>query len=122
MKKLDGKRFTNYYDVVNRYVKNKVLCNNITDIDASVIDNMRFEMIRKDGCPREIFQFFITDCPLAVVEFLENNFGFLFSYSDMCDAYILCVDHFGTCWKDVEVEILSFKISDAVIEFLENDR
>lgn len=37
-----------------------------------------------------------------MLEYLEKTFGLLFTYSDLLDKYILCVDHFGTSWDYVE--------------------
>lgn len=37
----DGKRFTNYYVAVSN-IRNKILCNNIGEIDPSIWDNIHF--------------------------------------------------------------------------------
>jgi hypothetical protein len=90
------------YKVATKWCNNSyVMCNNITEIDSSVIDNMRFELDYESG--EEIYQFFISDCSEWDVEFLEENFGLLFSYSDLLDCYILCVNHYGTAWDYVTV-------------------
>lgn len=52
----------------------------------------------------DIFQWFLTDCTESDVEYLESTFGLLFTYSEMLDLYILCVDHYGTCWDYVECD------------------
>lgn len=44
----------------------------------------------------------LQDCTDDDVEYLEQTFGLLFTYSDLLDKYILCVDHFGTSWDYVE--------------------
>lgn len=94
---------TNYSVAVNWCNNALILCNNITEIDPSIYDNMRFELFdEEDGTQRDIYQWFITDCTDDDVEYLENTFGLLFTYSDLLDKYILCVDHFGTSWDYVE--------------------
>lgn len=96
---------TNYSVAVNWCNNALILCNNITEIDTSVYDNMRFELFdEEDGTQKDIYQWFITDCTDDDVEYLEQTFGLLFTYSDLLDKYILCVDHCGTSWDYVEWE------------------
>lgn len=96
---------TNYSVAVNWCNNALILCNNITEIDHSVYDNMRFELFdEEDGTQKDIYQWFITDCTDDDVEYLEQTFGLLFTYSDLLDKYILCVDHCGTSWDYVEWE------------------
>ena len=96
---------TNYSVAVNWCNNALILCNNITEIDTSVYDNMRFELFdEEDGTQKDIYQWFITDCTDDDVEYLEKTFGLLFTYSDLLDKYILCVDHFGRSWDYVECE------------------
>lgn len=119
MRKENGKRFTNYYTAVG-WIDNKVLCNSLPEIDQSVYDNMRFMLEDEDENQRYIYQWFITDCNKSDVEYLEKSFGLLFTYSDILDCWVLCVDHIGTPWKGVEVEVKSNDIPDSVIESHEN--
>ena len=96
---------TNYSVAVNWCNNAIILCNKITEIDPSVYDNMRFELFdEEDGTQKDIYQWFITDCTDDDVEYMEQTFGLLFTYSDLLDKYILCVDHFGTSWDYVEWE------------------
>lgn len=54
---------TNYSVAVNWCNNALILCNNITEIDPSVFDNMRFELFdEEDGTQRDIYQWFITNC------------------------------------------------------------
>ena len=79
------------YKVATKWCNNSyVMCNHIAEIDPSVLGNMRFELDSSSG--DEIYQWFISDCSEWDVEFLEENFGLRFSYSDLLDCYILCVD------------------------------
>lgn len=111
----DGRRFTNYAVAVS-WIKNLVLCNSIADADPQIYDNRRFDLTDSDGNERDIFQWFITDCDLDEVEFLENAFNLLFAYSELLDCWILCVDQFGTSWEGIEIEILDNGILDETIE------
>lgn len=52
----------------------------------------------------DIYQWYITDCTFDDMEFLEQKFGLLFTYSDLLECWILCVDHFGTAWDYVYCE------------------
>lgn len=96
---------TNYKVAVNWLGNAIILCNNITEIDPSVWDNVRFDTYDEENDTyTEIYQWFITDCSEEDVEYLEQAFGLLFTYSDLLDKYILCVDHCGTSWDYVKCE------------------
>ena len=88
---------------------NFIMLNNITEIDPTIWENMRFSDYdeENDSC-KEIFQYFITDASGSDVEYLEKHFGLLFTYSELLDKYILCVDHFGTSWGYVHCEVLTY--------------
>ena len=65
---------TNYSVAVNWCNNALILCNNITEIDPSVYDNLRFELFdEEDGTQRDIYQWFITDCTDDDVEYLEKH-------------------------------------------------
>ena len=117
--------YSTNYNVAAKWCNNSlVLCNNIPEIDCSVFDNMRFSFSyyedaegnqyeSEDDAPenievyeytKEIFQWYITDCSENDVRFLEKHFGLLFTYSNLLDCYILCVDHCGTSWDYVYCE------------------
>ncbi len=109
------KKFRTNYQVATNWLNNAlILCNNIIEIDNSVYENQRFSLWVNwetgEECDadddkareREIYQWYLTDCSEGDVEFLEEHFGLLFTYSDLLDMYVLCVDHFGTGWDHVE--------------------
>ena len=100
-------KFGTNYRVASKWLNNSyVLCNNIVTIDPSVIDNARFSFWYDEAeteC-REICQWFISDASDDDVNYLEETFGLLFTYSELLDCYILCVDHFGTSWDYVYCE------------------
>ena len=106
---------TNYHVAVHWLNSSLILCNDIVKVDPSVYDNQRFSSFaNEDGedCDeetegayeRDIYQWFLTDCTENEVEFLEKHFGLLFTYSDLLDIWILCVDHFGTRWSYVTID------------------
>ena len=84
-----------------------VLCNKISEIDPSIYDNARFNSYEDEESeyPVDIYQWFITDLSDWQVEWNEKHFPDLkYTYSDLLDCYILCVDHCGTAWTSVPTE------------------
>lgn len=105
--------YTTYKEAVNWLNNDFVLCNNIANIDPTIYDNMRFDYYNEDtDSYKEIFQWFITDANQSDVEYLEKHFGLLFSYSELLDTYILCVDHLGTNWGYVHCPVLTYGNED----------
>ena len=79
-----------------------ILCNNITEVDESIYDNLEWQPDEEDGDDweyPEIYQFYLVDTDNYFFEEYKENF--LMSYSDKLDLWVLCVDHFGTGWKCV---------------------
>lgn len=99
---------TNYYVATHWLHGSLIMCNNIGEIDPSIWDNLRFNMWEEDedGNEREteIYQYFLTSFSESEVEWMEQHFGLLFTYSDLLDMYVLCVDHWGTSWDYVMVD------------------
>lgn len=95
--------YTDYRTAVNWCGNDYVLCNNIAELDSTIYDNARFEW--KENT--DIFQWYLTDANTDTIEYLEKTFGLLFTYSELLDLYVLCVDHFGTSWSYVPCEVLS---------------
>ena len=100
------KKYATNYKVSTQWLNNSlIMCNHIGEIDASIYDNMRFSHEDEEtGEYRDIYQWYITDCSDSDVEYLEQTFGLLFTYSELLGCYILCVDHFGTAWDYVSCE------------------
>lgn len=98
------KYVTNYRVAVNWCGNSYVLCNNIANIDETIWENMRFDTLDEEGNLIDVYQWYISDCSESDVEYLEETFGLLFTYSDLLDCYILCVDHWGTSWDYVYCE------------------
>ena len=109
--------FISYLDAINYIPHNRILCNNIAEIDSSIWENARFSVYdEEEDYYTEIFQYFITDFNLNDIEYLEKKFPSLkFSYSDKLDAFILCVDHFGTMWAGVPCEVCDEELKSDII-------
>lgn len=99
-------RFTTYNIAVEWLRPNLILCNNIGEIDPGIYENARFPMYGEDGeDPAEIFQWYLTSLSQSDVEWLEGQFDIKFTFSELLDCFVLCVDHFGTSWDYVACEV-----------------
>ena len=79
-----------------------ILCNNIAKIDDSIYDNMEFNYFNENDEPIDIYQWYLTDDNADDVEWKKETFPeLLYTYSDLLDCYVLCVNHFGTLWSGV---------------------
>ena len=106
---MNAQTFESNYKIFASFIGDKVLCNNIANIDSSVYDNARFDWIKTDeeGNEREIevCQWFILGAQEWEIELAQKDFPeALFTYSDMLDCFILCVDHWGTSWESVPMK------------------
>ena len=53
----------------------------------------------------EFYQYFITDLSDDAVHWMRSTFPDLyFSFSELLNAWILCVSHYGTAWDYVPTE------------------
>lgn len=80
--------YTTYYNAVHYLQPNLILCNNIADIDNTVYDNMRFNLFDDEDNQVEIYQWFLTSLNEGDVEWLEEKFNLLFTYSEKLDVYV----------------------------------
>jgi transcriptional regulator with XRE-family HTH domain len=79
-----------------------ILCNNIVNIDNSILENIETNKNIKDI---EIFQYYLLDITSNTVDYFKRKYkDLIFSYSEILDVYVLCVDFFGISWEDVEIE------------------
>ena len=79
-----------------------ILCNNITEIDESIYDNLEWQPDEEEGYEweyPEIYQYYLVEPNNYFFEQYKENF--IMSYSNKLDLWVLCVDHFGTSWKGV---------------------
>lgn len=91
---------TNYKTATHWLNNNLILCNEIQK-EEMFWENCRFAMEDEDGNMIDIYQTYLTDCSVSDVEYLEQHFGLLFSYSESLSLFVLCVNHCGTPWTDV---------------------
>lgn len=91
---------TNYRTAAYWLNGSLILCNEIQN-DPCFWDNCRFNLFDENDNSVDIFQTYLTNYSEDDVCFLEDHFGLLFSYSDLLDLYVLCVDHYGTSWDYV---------------------
>lgn len=96
-----------YKTLVDRFIDNRVLCNNIVDIDTSIWDNIEIGNIYNEETDNytEIFQYYL--CHLneweieTLKELTQDNNDIIVAYSYVLDCHVLMVDHFGTSWDYV---------------------
>ncbi len=112
-------RFIDYAHAIrwggNDYIKLDCLMN----LDPSIWDNMR------NYNDKEIAEIYLTDCTVYEVERLEKSFsGLIFSFSNLLNKFVLMVDHCGTAWDSVPVEILNsgLAVTEAERKFMEHLR
>jgi hypothetical protein len=97
--------FISYADAVKRFDNSLVLCNNITEVDTMMWENMWGNFYQEDEETLvDIYQYYITDCTQDEVESLVKWYDLKFLYSEMLDCFVLCVDHWGTRWSGVMIE------------------
>jgi len=94
---------TTYKTATNWLNGSLILCNEIQN-DPTFWDNCRFNLFDDNDNPVDIFQTYLTNYSQSDVEFLEEHFNLLFSYSDKLDLFVLCVDHYGTSWDYVHCD------------------
>ena len=106
--------FISYLDAVRWSGGSYILCNSVTE-DESILENARFSWYDEEDTCKEIYQYFITDFSESLVEWYEENFSLLFTYSNALDLFILCVDHCGTHWSGVPCEVKKQDIKEIVL-------
>lgn len=119
--------FASYRTIVDHYIGDIVLCNNIVEVDQSVYDNLIIEEkyynendeeiteeeyynddnAYCDSSVSEIYQYYLCNISNYDKEQCKKA-GLILSYSDMLDCDVLCVDHYGTSWDYVLTEVKLF--------------
>ena len=97
-----------YKRLVDRYVGDIVLCNNITDVDDEIWDNVdASDLMDEDGDEindLEIYQYYLCNVGEWQKEQLKGT-GVILSYSNVLDCDVLMVQHWGTSWDYVMTDI-----------------
>lgn len=93
-----------YSRVIEKFIGNIVLCNNIEELDDSIFENA-VNLYNKDMKKKtEIYQYYLCNIDEWEKEQLIEM-GIIISYSDMLGCNVLMVDHFGTSWDYVMTDI-----------------
>lgn len=97
-----------YKRLVDRYVGDIVLCNNITEVDDEIWDNVgESDLIDEDGDEindLEIYQYYLCNVGEWQKEQLKGT-GVILSYSKVLNCDVLMVQHWGTSWDYVMTDI-----------------
>lgn len=121
------KGFASYRTIVEQFIGDIVLCNNIINIDESVLNNLEIEEkyyndndeeiteeeyynddnAYCDASAPEIYQYYLCNISDYEKEQLLKG-GVILSYSDMLECDVLCVDHWGTSWDYVLTNVKLF--------------
>lgn len=99
--------FKNYLEQIEHLTTNRVLFNNIVEVDGFQEDF--YESLEMEYLPHldeenfeelfeEIFQYYIVSLSGSYTQ-EHVNAGIV--YIDSLDVYVLCVCHFGTAWDYV---------------------
>lgn len=127
-----------YKTIVDQYIGDIVLCNNIIDIDTTIYDNINengFTYIDyKTGEEKtkeeydtdnsgnieieynDIYQYYL--CNISDYEKEQaKKAGLILSYSDVLDCDVLCVDHYGTRWDYVLTDVKLFDNYEALTKW-----
>lgn len=105
-----------YRTIVDTFIGDVLLCNNICEVDESVYCDAEFDYEDEDGNYIDIYQWFLC----SVDEWTKNElkkYGLLFSYSNVLDLDVLCVDHFGTSWDYVLTDCPIFDTWEELEEY-----
>lgn len=93
-----------YRTLVDRFIDNIVLCNNIADIDRDIFEYRNIKVGKVDE-HTDIFQYYLCNVSEWTIETLKeltkDNNDIILAYSDVLDCDVLMVDHFGTSWDYV---------------------
>ena len=89
-----------YKTIVERYINDIVLCNNIVEVDESIYNNFINAYDEESDEIVDIYQYFLCNVDEDTIKLL-SHYGFIFSYSDLLECDVLCVDHLGTSWSYV---------------------
>lgn len=134
--------YASYRTIIERFIGDIVLCNNIIEIDESVYENMVQENATKyynengeeitedeyyndenayaENNTPEIYQWYLCNIGQWEKEQLEKM-GIILSYSDKLDCDVLCVDHWGTSWDYVLTDVKLFDTYEDLKKYEESE-
>lgn len=120
------KGYASYRTIVERFIGDIVLCNNIINIDENVgffESNIKYynekgeeitedEYLEDDNAyaqedTPEFYQYYLCNVGQWEKEQLQKM-GIYLDYSDVLDCDVLCVDHYGTSWDYVLTDVKLF--------------
>lgn len=113
---IDEPTFCSYSTAVRWGGTNIVLLNNISDIDENFDPYENYVRDDENGEDDEdedeyyypeFFQFYITNMSNDDIEWYRKVFpDLIYSFSEVLDAWILCVPHYGTSWDYVGTQYI----------------
>lgn len=132
--------FASYRTIVERFIGDIVLCNNITSVDECIFENLELETkyfnendeeiseeqyfeddnAYCDNNTPDIFQYYLCNLSEWQRESAKEC-GLLLSYSDLLDCDVLCVDHFGTSWDYVLTNVKLFDTYEDLKKYEESE-
>ena len=90
-----------YATLLDRYAENRLMLNNLPEVDPSVWENMSVDLYdEEEDSYTDIYQWLACHLDEYDVKAL-NHFGVVTSYSDLLDCDVIAVTHFGTSWEAV---------------------
>ena len=97
---------SSYKTLIDRFISDLVLCNNLPNIDDSIFYNIQVGELTEET---EIFQYYLCNINQWDIESLKeltnDNNDIIISYSDLLECDVLMVDHWGTGWDYVPTTI-----------------
>lgn len=94
-----------YKRIIDRFVGNTVLCNNIDNLDTTIWDNIRTNNAYEE-MNFDIYQYLLCNINSFDLEKLEElGNPLILSYSEMLECDVLMVDHCGTSWDYIMTNV-----------------
>lgn len=133
------KGYASYRTIVERFIGDIVLCNNIVNIDENVgffESNIKYynekgeeitedEYLEDDNAyseedTPEFYQYYLCNVGQWEKEQLQKM-GIYLDYSNKLDCDVLCVDHYGTSWDYVLTDVKLFDTYEELEKYESED-